>query len=121
MNNEDLIAGYVALRDKIGEIKKRHEAELSQYTSVIEEMESRLLVVLEAAGAESIRTNAGTAYKANWSSARVSDWSQTLEYILANERYDLLERRVAKAVVEEIGDVPGVVVERGVRVNVRRA
>ena len=44
-----------------------------------------------------------------------------LDWAVANERWDLFERRVAKSVVEEIGAVPGVEIERGVRVNVRRS
>ena len=43
-----------------------------------------------------------------------------LDFAVENGRFDLFERRVAKSVVEEIGNVPGIEIERGVRVNVRR-
>lgn len=121
MTTEDIVAAYVALRDKIAADKKAMEEALKPLQDGLESLEGLLLKELEKAGADSIKTKAGTAYKASWSSARVVDWSQTLDFIRESERFDLLERRVSKAVVEELGDVPGVAVERGTRVNVRRA
>lgn len=51
----------------------------------------------------------------------MTDWQAVLDWAVANERWDLFQRRVAQSVVEEIGAVPGVEIERGVRVNVRRS
>ena len=121
MNTEELIESYVKLRDAKADLVKEQREALKPYDDGLETLEGLLMQALEAAGADSLKTKAGTVYRSTWTSARVDDWAATLDYILDSERYDLLERRVAKTVVEEIGTVPGVSVEKGVRVNVRRA
>jgi len=118
---EGLIEAYVKVRDGIKEIKERHKQELAPWEQGLAEAEGALMTLLNTYGAESMRTNAGTAFKAQWTKATVTDWQAVLDWAVANERWDLFERRVAKSVVEEIGAVPGVEIERGVRVNVRRS
>lgn len=117
----DYVATYVKLRDEIKEIEKRHKEELRPYREGLETIEGLLMKALHEAGADSMKTPSGTAYKQAWSSAKVQDWQRVLDYAVENERFDLFERRVSKAVAEEIGEVPGLVFERGVKVNVRRS
>lgn len=118
---EGLIEAYVKVRDGIKEIKERHKQELAPWEQGLAEAEGALMTLLNNAGAESMKTNAGTAFKAQWTKAVVTDWQAVLDWAVANERWDLFQRRVAQSVVEEIGAVPGVEIERGVRVNVRRS
>lgn len=74
---------------------------------------------LHALGAQSVKTAHGTFYVATWEKVVVQDWQQVLDYAVEHERLDIFERRVNKHVGLELeGDLPGIVVERGSRINV---
>lgn len=115
------IDAYVKLRDKRDALKKQQAEALRVYDDKLEEIERRLMQVMHDAGTESLKTKYGTAFMASWTSAKVEDWEKVLDFATEHGRFDLFERRVAKSVVEELGTVPGVTVERGLRLNVRRA
>lgn len=117
---EELIEVYVKTRDAKKRIEERHRRELAEPNEMLEETERLIMTLLNAAGADSMKTTAGTAYKSPWTKANIQDWQKVLDFAVENGRFDLFERRVAKSVVEEIGNVPGIEIERGVRVNVRR-
>ena len=118
---EELVGLYVSTRDRIKAIEAEHKEQLAPYRQALDRVESLIMTMLNSAGADSMKTAAGTAYKAPWTKASVQDWQKVLDFAVENSRFDLFERRVAKSVVEEIGDVPGIEIERGVRVNVRRS
>jgi NADP-dependent 3-hydroxy acid dehydrogenase YdfG len=118
---EELVGLYVSTRDKIKAIEAEHKEQLAPYRQGLDDVERLIMTMLNAAGADSMKTAAGTAYKAPWTKASIQDWQKVIDYAVENGRFDLFERRVAKTVVEEIGDVPGIEIERGVRVNVRRS
>ena len=120
-NIEELVGSYVALRDRIAAVKERHKAELRPMEVVLDDLGGHLLLYLQDSKLESVRTAKGTAYKTSFASAKVQDWDATLEFIKAGGHWDLLPRSVNKTIVEEMGSVPGVVMERGVKVGIRRA
>jgi hypothetical protein len=118
---DQLVQTYVEVRDRIKELETEHKAQLAPYRDALSQVEGMLHTMLNQQGAESIKTEHGTAYKAPWTKAKVIDWPKTLDFIIESGQYDLLERRVSKTVVEDLGDVPGVELERGIKVNVRRS
>lgn len=120
-DTQEYVETYIKLRDQIKELEKKHKEELKPYREGLETIEGLLAQALYDNGADSMKTSAGTFYKSHWSRPQVQDWEKVLDYIVENERYDLFERRISKAVAEEIGEVPGVVFERGVKINVRRS
>ena len=83
-------------------------------------IKEKLLTALQDANLKNVKTNHGTAYITSWTSCTVQDWPETLKYIIDNEAFDLLERRVSKTAVQERGEVPGVHIERGLQVNIRK-
>lgn len=126
MNTDQLVEKYVALRDKKAEIKKRQTEELSRYDLAMSQLEVMMLDILNATGAESMRTNSGTMFKTMRTSTKVMDWSATLEFIKTNNAWDLLEARVSKVAVEAImaetqQPIPGVATNREIVLNVRRS
>lgn len=126
MNTDQLVEKYVALRDKKAEIKKRQTEELSRYDLAMSQLEAMMLDILNATGAESMRTNSGTMFKTMRTSTKVMDWSATLEFIKTNNAWDLLEARVSKVAVEAImaetqQPIPGVATNREIVLNVRRS
>lgn len=121
-----MVEKFVALRDKVAEIKKRHSEELAKYNLAMGTLEAWLLDALNKAGVDSMRAPKGTFYKTTHSSVTVNRWSQTLEYIQEHEAWELLEARVSKTAVEAIiadtgQSIPGVVISRATSLNVRRA
>lgn len=120
MDIEDLVRTYVGLRDRKDELKKQHAAELAPLDEGMDQLEGLLLQEMKKANVDSFKTKAGTAYQSKWTRASVQDWSLVLDYAITNQRFDLFERRVNKSIVEEIGTVPGVAVDAGIKVNIRR-
>jgi hypothetical protein len=126
MTVNDAIAKYIALRDRLAEVKKAHDAEQAQYKSVMAVLEGFLLSKCDGDNATGIKTEAGTCYKSLKTGASVRRWSETLDYIRDNERWELLDPRVSKtavfAIMEETGKpIPGVVTYQEYGLNVRRS
>jgi hypothetical protein len=122
---DDLIGKYVQLRDKEAEIKERHKEELKPYKDAMAKLEKALQDMLQEQGVNSMKGAHGTVYRQEVSNLKVTDFNETLQYIKDNERWDLLEKRVNKTVVQEIQqegeDVPGTEIERTLKVQVRRS
>jgi hypothetical protein len=125
MTAEKMVEKYILLRDKMNEIRKRHQAELEKYVAAIAMLEGMLLDVLNEHNAKTMKVETGTFYKTTRSSSKVTDWREALDFIRANEAWELLEARVSKtaaaAIIEETKQpIPGVEVTREVVVQVRR-
>lgn len=138
-----MVEKYVALRDKVAEIKKRQIDELSKYNVAMAALEGWMLEALNTTGSDSVKTANGTFYKSTRTSVTCPRWSLTLEWIQENEAWDLLEARVNKTAAQAIlaekaaaaevlhaaGKpvdpaslvIPGVEIVRDVSLNVRRA
>ena len=126
MNIETLVERYIALREKKAQIKAEYEAKVEQIDSLQSKVEGVLLRFFEEQGRSSIRTPAGTAYKATRVSATIADWDSFLEHVKANEAYEMLERRCSKVAVEQYKAAndelpPGVNWREDVVVNFRRS
>ena len=122
---DQMVAKYIALRDKTDAIKKVHQAELAKYNLALGTLEGWMLNVLNTNHAESMRAEAGTAYTSTIASAKVEDWDAVLEFVKVNDAWDLLEHRVSKLAAEAIiqetkQPIPGVSIDRSVRLYVRR-
>jgi len=92
MDIDAIVSSYVALRDQKAEIAERHKAEMAPYNQGLSDLEGLLMGALDKAGLQSAKTPHGTAYKNTVSSAKVIDWGTVLDFIIAEERYDLLAR-----------------------------
>lgn len=124
-NVEDVVRGYVKLRDKKNEIKRRHSEELSPINEKMATLEAWLQRDLVNRSVQSQKTAAGTAYLSTDARATVKDRDAYLQFVIENEKWDLIENRASKTVVqdylEETGEVvPGVHYEVTQVVRVRR-
>lgn len=120
-----MVEKYIALRDKVHDIKETHKKQLEPYTDMIASLESLILAELERSGAKAMRCAAGTVYESVQTSVTVKDWGQALGFIQQNELWDLLEARVNKTaamtVIEERAEpIPGVHVSQAAVLRVRR-
>jgi hypothetical protein len=124
MNLQEAVDKYIRLRALKTEKDQAHKAAMATINNAMDQLEAWLLDQMNQLGIESVRTEAGTAYKTTNTSATVSDWEQTLPFIIENELWSMLERRVSKSAVEEYMQVngelpPGVSVRTVASVNFR--
>jgi hypothetical protein len=126
MKLSELVAKYIELRDKKAQFKAEYDAKVEKLDSVLDQIESALLKTFEQSGMDSVKTEFGTAYTSTRTSSSIADPDAFMSYVLANEAWHLLEKRVSKTGVEqykaEHDDVPPGVNYRSERVvNIRRS
>lgn len=96
---------FVRLRDKITELKKKHKEELKPYIETQAQLSGIILQLLSDTGAESVRTDSGTAYKTLDRSATIADRSAFWDFVRENEAWELLDYKANKvAVADYIAD-----------------
>jgi hypothetical protein len=92
----------------------------------LESLNSVLLSHLNDMGGNSIATDAGTAYRTEKKSASLADSEAFMDYVIANQAFDLLDRKANVTAVEEHikendAPPPGVNFSSTFVVGVRRA
>lgn len=125
-NVETIVAAYIQVRDQKAELKAKQAEEMKRFDEALDKLEGMALAALQQAGAESLRTSAGTVYQSTRTSATVADKSAFMDYVKDNGAYDLLDVRANKTAVEDYlsqhqDTPPGVVIRREVTVGFRRA
>lgn len=114
---DKLVRNYVAVRDKITEMEKAIEP----YTHLKERINAALVRMLDQAGAQSVRTEHGTASITIKPTASLSDPDAFMQYVIDNQRFDLLNRHANPNACREFADTTGAL-PPGVKLNtVRRA
>jgi len=122
---DEVVKGYIKLRDKKNDLKKDQAEELRPINEKMGLLENWLLRDLQTRKVESQKTAEGTAFISTVSAATVKDRDAFFKYVIENEQWDLLENRVSKTVVrdhlEDTGEVvPGVNYQETVVVRIRR-
>ena len=119
-----IVAQYIELRDRIEAIKDECEKKIAPMKASMEQVEGLMSGILEKSGLTSLSTPAGTVVKSKWTKTVLHDWNEFTKYVKDNDRFDLLEKRVAKNnaldVISEEGSLPGVEVETGFTIQIRR-
>ncbi len=121
---EQVVEKFIELREKRAVLKRAYEAEDFLLQQAQETIEVHLMRRLEKDGVDSFKTAAGTAYLATQTKVSCADWPSFYNWVVANARPDMFEKRLtAKAVLEyeeEQGDLPpytNKMVEKVVRVR----
>jgi hypothetical protein len=122
---DEVVRGYIKLRDKKNQLKKEQAEELRPITEKMVLLENWLLRDLQTRKVESQKTAEGTAFLSTSAAATVKDRDAFFKYVIDNEQWDLLENRVSKTVVrdhlEDTGEVvPGVHYQETQVVRIRR-
>lgn len=123
---DKLISVYISLRDRRSKRKHEYSESDASDRAMQEKIEANVLVYLNELGADSVKTEFGTAYKSIDIAATVNDWDAVVNYVKNNEMWHLLEQRVSKRAVEQFiiehdEPPPGVEVFPRVAVNIRGA
>lgn len=124
---EKLVKAYIKMRDARAALSTEYEAKDKEIKDQMDLIEHTLLDVCKRAGADSIKTGAGTIIRGVRTFYWTSDWESMHNFVKENQALDLLERRVAqKAMGEFLKANPdkmpkGMNVETKYTVTVRRA
>lgn len=110
---------------KLEQIEQKAKEDAAPIKKELQLLEAGMQKVLQSHGARSMATEYGTAYRQGWTKTKVTDWEKALEWVRANKRWEMLVHQVNKtAVLDETGEgtcpVPGVEIEKGFKINVRR-
>lgn len=122
---EQVVRGYIKLRDKKNEMKREHTEQLAPINEKMKLVEGWLMRDLITRKVQSQKTAEGTAFLQKSTTATVKDRDAFLDFVKKNDRWDLIENRVAKSAVvdhlENTGEVvPGVSFEQTQVVRIRR-
>lgn len=101
MKVNEIVESYIKLRDRKAAIKKEYDDKVAKIEKVMSVAEAVLLKHFDQTGAESVKTDAGTAYKSTRTSATVADWDAFLAHVQRTEAWEMLEHRASKRAVEE--------------------
>jgi hypothetical protein len=101
MKISELIEMYVRARDQKSEMEAAHKEALKPVNAEMSEIETLLLGVMNKTGMDSIKTAFGTAYKSVRNSATVADKEAFWDFVVANNEFGLLDKRVSKTGVEQ--------------------
>ena len=120
-----VVQKYIEMRDEVSRIEHEASERVMALKTKMQTLEAWLTLKLEQDGEESKKTQFGTVFLTTVDFAQVADWSALLEYIIGNEAWDCLEKRVAKTAVRAIIDETNVVppgVNYGIKrvINVRK-
>lgn len=98
---EKLVKIYIKMRDARSALAAEYEKKDKEIKEQMEEVEKVLLEVCKNAGADSIKTGAGTVIRGVKTSYWTSDWEAMHNFIKENDALELLERRVAQRAMGE--------------------
>lgn len=123
---DQVTKAYVTLRDKRKELKDAYEAADQLLKDKMERLDAWLLTQLDKLGADSLKTEHGTAYISTRDRASCGDWETFWAWCAQEGRVDMLEKRVSVGPVtdylNQYGELPpGINIERVRTVTVRRA
>lgn len=99
----DLIGKYVALRDQ----RKAADEQFAQwrkenYDLAMDDIEKKLLDMLNQMGTDSVRTRQGTAYKKLSTSVTTADAAEFRRHVIGGEFWDLINFVPNKTAVNEL-------------------
>ena len=115
------VQAYIKLRDQKSEIDAEAKKRTDAIKEKMEKIEGWIMAKADETGVTSFKTTHGTAFMSTTDFAGVADWDAVLDYIKANDAYDLLERRVSRNAVRSYIDATGAVpagVNFGTKVSV---
>lgn len=123
---DEIVAAYIKYRDVKAQYKAEYDAKVAKIDQVLAKIEGKLLAYFNDTGLESIRTDAGTAYRSIKTTASVADRDIFLDFVRDHDAWELMETRASKKAIEEYRDAnddlpPGINWSAVATLNVRRS
>lgn len=95
------VAQYVKLRDHIKKLNDDHKKSMKPFNETLEQLNSVLLAHLNSMGANSASTDGGTVYRTEKKTASLADAQAFLDFVIANQAWDLMDRKANVTAVED--------------------
>lgn len=126
MDANKMVSAYVKIRDARAALKAKFDEEDAALAAQLDVIENALLEVCKDTGAESIRTQHGTAFRSVKERFWAADWDEFKDFVREHDAVDLLERRIHQGNFKEwASQHPDVVapvnVDRKYTITVRRS
>ena len=124
--NKSLVSDYLRLRDYRAAEKKKWELADDKIEAALHGIEAEMAKRLRESESDSVRTEAGTFFRQIDVKPRGEDWQAFYNWIVENDAFDFLERRIKKTSIAEYmaqnddAIPPGVTVLREYVVRVRK-
>jgi translation elongation factor EF-Ts len=96
---DDVIATYIKLRDKKQQIDNEAKERTRELTEKMLKLEAWLREQADTQGVTSFKTRHGTAFLTTVDYAHVAEWDSVIDFIKANNAFDMLEKRISKTAV----------------------
>lgn len=124
-NVDQRVAQFIQVRDALKKMDERHEQERKPLVDVQTLLSGWLQQALTAAKAMSIKTPHGTCIASTRHTASVADADAFMKFVIANQEFDLLDRRANSTACREYAEKhlqppPGVNISSIQTIGVRR-
>jgi translation initiation factor IF-3 len=125
VNVDDVVATYMKLRYQKEQIEGEAKTKVDALKVKMLKLEAWIKEQADLQGVTSFKTKHGTAFLTTTDFANVADWDAVKQFIIDNDAYDMLEKRVSKIAVRgyiEQNKVvpPGVNYGTKLEVNIRK-
>jgi len=123
---DKMVANYLKLRDMIKLKDKEHKERMAPAKELLEQMNSKLLDMLNKTGQDAAKTSNGTVYRTSRGSASVVDAAAFRRFVIGGEYWGLCDIKanvtgVADFLEKEKALPPGVNYSRSYEVGVRKS
>jgi len=98
LTDDQLIEGYIALRDKLGVKKKEYNELVKPITDTMAALQAEMHKRMLARKLDTVRSRtAGTAFFKENEGITCPQWDQTLEWLKKTQRWDMLDAGLNKS------------------------
>lgn len=123
---EEIVSIYIQMRDKKKAIQDEADRKVAEIEEDMKVLTEHLLAVCNEAGADSIRTGAGTVMRGIKTRYWTSNWESLYGLIVDNDAFGLLEKRIQQTNMKQfLEDNPdlfpeGLNVDKEYTITIRR-
>jgi hypothetical protein len=98
---ETLCKIYTRIRDKKREVQQRLDKEIAELDKQLDQVGAALKDLVIDMGAQSVKTDYGTAYLTKKTRYYPTDWTGFSAWVVENNAVDLLEKRISKTNMDQ--------------------
>jgi len=102
-----LVTAYVKMRDDLAAQEKTFKEFKAKRKEDMLKLADALQKMMDESGTESLKTTAGTAFRATKDFISVENWSDVLKYVEETGDLAIFNKSVSKAVIKEFMDEHG--------------
>lgn len=92
---------FIKVRDIIKRMDDEYEEKVTEWKDILEKLRGEIQAFLNDNGLKNLRTPAGSCYTSEKSTASLADPEAFMNYVTANNAFDLLDRRANGTAVKD--------------------